>query len=144
MIRIFISHAGPDSTAANQLADDLKNAGHETKIDTRELGLGDDTIDFMNDGISEAHVVLILHSAHTPNAIWQKLELNAAIWNEVAQSGGKCIVLRLDETPIPPLLGPKVFGKLNLSDKTAYRELLEKICQNVMSEKPVSSTYTRR
>jgi hypothetical protein len=62
MKHIFISHAGADAGIAKRLEGDLRNAGHETKIDTRELKLGDDAIKFMNDGIADAHTVII-HSA---------------------------------------------------------------------------------
>jgi hypothetical protein len=67
MKHIFISHAGADASTADKLAGDLKNAGHETKVDTRELKLGDDSINFMNEGIANAHTVVILYSKHTPS-----------------------------------------------------------------------------
>ena len=44
LTRIFISHAGPDSTIATELARHLKNAGHETTVDTLNLDLGDDVV----------------------------------------------------------------------------------------------------
>lgn len=47
------------------------------------------------------------YSKHTPEAKWQKLEINSAVWNEIEQEGGQCIVLRLDDTDIPPVLGPR-------------------------------------
>ena len=139
MKHIFISHAGADAAIADRLAGDLRNAGHETKVDTRELKLGDDTIDFINQGISDAHTVIIFYSRHTPAANWQKLEINAAVWNEMAQDGGTCIVVRLDDTPIPPILGPKVYGKLEVNSSTSYRKLLEDLCKAILSERTVSS-----
>ena len=47
MKRIFISHAGQDATVAERLCGDLRNVGHEVQIDTEELKLGDDIIDFI-------------------------------------------------------------------------------------------------
>jgi TIR domain len=96
MKHIFVSHAGADVAAAERLALALRNAGHDTKVDTKELGLGGDSITFMNESIAQAHTVIVLYSRHTPNAEWQKLEIKAAVWNEVAQCGGNCIVVRLD------------------------------------------------
>ncbi|MBM3879048.1 MAG: TIR domain-containing protein [Verrucomicrobia bacterium] len=55
MKNIFISHGGADAAIASRLAGDLRNAGHETVVDTRELKLGDDAIEFMNQGIADAH-----------------------------------------------------------------------------------------
>jgi hypothetical protein len=139
MTQIFISHAGADADVATRISQDLKNAGHETRVDTSELRLGVDSIEFMNQSIEDADVVLILHSKHTPQAVWQKLEVHAALWNEIAQEGGKCIIIRLDDTPLPPLLGPKVYGKLDLTTRGAYQKLLEGICTSFLPESTVSS-----
>jgi hypothetical protein len=143
MKHIFISHAGADVEIAKRLENDLRNASHETKIDARELKLGDDTIDFMNQGIADAHTVVIFYSQHTPNARWQNLEINAALWNEIAQSGGVCIVVRLDDSQIPPILGPKVYGKLDLNDPASYRKLLEDLCAAILPEKTASSLVSQ-
>jgi len=99
MKHVFISHAGRDTAEAQRLSDELRNVGHDVQIDLRELKLGDDTIQFMSDAIADAHTVVILFSKNTPKAKWQKLEINAAVWNETAQDGGKVIVLKLDDTP---------------------------------------------
>jgi TIR domain len=139
MIQIFISHAGADVKIAERLAQDLKNAGHETKVDTRELRLGSDSIDFMNQSIADADAVLILHSKHTPEATWQQLEMNAALWNEIAQNGGKCIIIRLDDTLLPPLLGPKVYGTIDPTAPELYQKLLEDLCRSFLPDKTVSS-----
>ncbi|PYP92689.1 MAG: hypothetical protein DMG65_03290 [Candidatus Angelobacter sp. Gp1-AA117] len=139
MINIFISHARADAAVAERLARDLKNAGHETKIDTQQLRLGDNTIEFMNQGIAQADVILILHSQHTQKTIWQRNEADAALWNEIAQKGGKCIIIRLDDTPIPPLLGLKVYGKLDPSDPQEYQQILETLCKAILPEATVSS-----
>ena len=109
--KVFISHAGKDADVATTLAQHLKNAGHDAKVDTIDLTLGDNTIKYMNEGIANAAAVIILFSKHTPTADWQKLEIDAAVWNEVAQDGGTCIVVSLDDTPLPPVLGQKKYGR---------------------------------
>ena len=82
---IFISHSSEDAEIASELAEHFRNADHETKVDTQNLDLGDNAIAFMNEGISNAAAVIILFSTHTPKAEWQKLEIDAAVWNQVAQ-----------------------------------------------------------
>jgi hypothetical protein len=136
MKHIFISHAGKDSSIAKRLYDDLCNVGHDVRIDLHELTLGDDTIEFMNTAIADAHTVVIIFSQHTLQAKWQKLEISAAVWNETAQEGGKVIVLKIDESPLPPLLGPKMFGSLQ-EDK--YRETLQKLCDAILPQKSATS-----
>ena len=136
MKHVFISHAGLDTAIAQKLFEDLRNVGHDVCIDLRELKLGDDTIQFMNDAISKAHTVVIIFSHNTPKAIWQQKEINAAIWNETAQQGGKVIALTLDETELPPLLGSKRFGSLT-ADK--YKDTLQKLYLDITPETSATS-----
>ncbi|MDQ2949848.1 MAG: toll/interleukin-1 receptor domain-containing protein [Acidobacteriota bacterium] len=133
MKRIFISHAGEDSVAASQLQEDLSNAGHDAIVDTKVLFLGDDSIDFMNTSIAEADAVIILYSKHTPSAKWQGAEMKGAFWNEIEQNGGKCIVLRLDNTQLPPLFGAKVFGGLNPLREEVCKKTIEDIGRSLLS-----------
>jgi hypothetical protein len=137
MKHIFISHAGADSSIAIRLARDLKNAGHDTKIDREELTLGSNSIRFMNDGIAFAHTIIILYSKNTPEASWQNLEIEGAYWNEIEQNGGTCIVIRLDDTNLPPLLGSKLFGEIK--DDKSYKQVLEKLCTEILPKKATSS-----
>lgn len=130
MKHIFISHAGKDSVIAERLFGDLKNVGNDVRIDLKELKLGDDTIRFMNESIANAHTVVIIFSNHTDTAVWQNKEINAAIWNETAQGGGKVIVLTLGTVILPPLLGLKLYGTL---DKPSYKATLQKLCTEIAS-----------
>ena len=137
--RIFISHAAADTNAATELEEHLRNAGHEAQVDTRDLALGDDLIEFMNDGIENAAAIIILFSKHSATAKWQKLEINAAIWRQVTSDGGRCIVVRLDNTPIPPVLGPNVYAWLKLGDRESLKKLVDAVCERVFSGQTTSS-----
>jgi hypothetical protein len=139
---IFISHAGADTVTATTLAEHLRNAGHETQIDSASLNLGSNSIAFMNQGIGKAHTIVILLSQHSQSAVWQLAEIDAAIWNEIAQSGGRCIVVRLDDTPVPPLLGPKVYGKLDPGDQSSFGKLIEAICKVAIPTPNVSGVIS--
>lgn len=131
MKHVFISHAGKDTPVAEKLYNDLKDVGHDVRIDRKELKFGDDTIEFMNNAIADAHTVLIIFSEHTDAAVWQRKEINAAVWNETAQDGGKVIVLQLGTVnKLPPLLGPKLYGSLDLDQ---YKDTLQKLCTEIKS-----------
>lgn len=136
MRHVFISHAGADEQISAKLCADLKDVGHDVKIDLHELKLGVDSIDFMNDAIADAHTVVIVYSVSTPNAKWQKLEINGALWNEHAQHGAKVIVLKLGSPKLPPLLGPKVYGSL---DPDSYKSTLESLCQEITDAESATS-----
>lgn len=137
MKHIFISHAGKDTDIALRLFNDLKDVGHDVRIDRKELTLGTDTIEFMNDAIANAQTVLIIFSQHTPTAIWQKLEINAALWNELAQAGGKVIVLKYGEATLPPLLGPRMYGCL---DDAKYKSTLQLLCTDIVTSQSATAT----
>ncbi|GMV90257.1 MAG: hypothetical protein AMXMBFR82_00350 [Candidatus Hydrogenedentota bacterium] len=143
MKHVFISHAGADKEIAEKLFEDLRNAGHSTVIDIHELQLGNDLVDFINDSITDAHTILLLYSRHTPQARWQKLEINAAVWNEVEQDGGTCIVVRLDDTDVPPTLGPKVMGRLETDKPESYKTLLDQLCETLLPKETASSIVAK-
>ena len=136
---VFVSHAAEDASIATDLAGHLRNAGHDAKVDTQDLALGDNAIEFMSQGIANAAAVVILFSRHTAAAKWQKLEIDAAVWNQVARNGGQCIVVRLDDTQIPPILGPKVYGRLNPGDRESLKKLVEDVCGTLFSGQTTSS-----
>jgi len=135
---IFISHAGADLQIAERFYNDLRNAGHEARVDKCELKLGTNSVQFMNQGIAEAQAVVILFSKHTPSASWQKIEIDGAVWNEIQQGGATCMVVRLDDTPLPPLLGPKNFATLR-PDLSNYEDVLTQLCEAVLTSTSASS-----
>ena len=137
--RIFVSHAGPDAAIATKLAEHLRNAGHDAKIDTLDLPLGGNVIAFMNAELDAADAVIILFSAHTASATWQNPEIDAAVWNELAGDGGRCIVVRLDDAPIPPILRPRVYGRLAPNDRDSLRKLVDDVCAVLFSGPTASS-----
>ena len=136
---IFVSHAGEDTRTALLLVQHLRDAGHDTRVNAYDLSLGDNSIAFMNDGIAKAHTILVLFSQYSAKARWQQLEIDSALWNEIAQDGGRCIVLRLDNTPVPPLLGPKVYGHLNPDDTASLGNAVESISRVVLPKQTSSS-----
>lgn len=136
MKHIFISHAGADKAIAEKLCNDLKDVGHDVKIDLHELSLGDNTIEFMNDAIADAHTVIIIFSEATPKAKWQKLEIDGAVWNEIAQDGGKVIPVKIGKPTLPPLIGPKMYGAL---DDEQYKETLKKLCTDITADRSETS-----
>ena len=146
IIQVFISHAGPDWRQAKRLAADLRAAGNNITVDLDDLKIGDDVVHFMNDAIQTADFVIILHSQHTAHAINQTAELNAAIWNELNQSGAVCLNVCLDDTELPPLLGTKLFVKLDHGNEesyaTALKKLVERIGQAEHPTKTVSKAFS--
>lgn len=131
MKRIFISHAGQDTAVAVRLCGDLRNVGHEVQIDTEELELGDDIIDFINSAINDSDTVIIIYSNNTPCALWQRQEINAALSTAISQEGAEVIVLKRGVVNLPPLLRPRLYGHL---DDDTYQKTLQKLCSKITDQ----------
>ncbi len=131
LTKIFLSHAGPDWRIAKRLADDLRTVGNHITVDVDDLSVGKDVVQFMNEAIAEADFILILHSQHTADAINQTAEMNAAIWNEINQSGAVCMVIRLDKTPLPPLAGVKKYVEMEEENRDSYDRALDEIARRI-------------
>jgi len=139
MFRIFISHAGADTAIARRLSDDLRNTGHDVTVDLYNLKIGDNVIDFMNAALL-AHLIIILYSQHTKHTVWQKLEVDAAIWQEAQTKACKVVLLRLDKTEVPPLLGTKVYADF---DDNTYFDVLQRLLNELLSEDTDSVLFNR-
>ena len=136
MKRIFISHASQDATVASRLHRDLRNVGNDVQIDLEELNLGDDIIDFINNAIQDSDTVIIIYSESTATAIWQKQEINAALWRAISQDEGQIIVLTLGTVTPTPLLGPKLYGSLDDDD---YQKTLQMLCSAINEQHSVAA-----
>lgn len=129
LIKAFISHASPDSDIANRLAEDLKSSGHNVMIDTDDLKPGQDIIDFMNCSLENSNFIIILYSRHTKQADFQNAEINAVIASDIAEKIRKSIVVRLDNTPLPPLLTSKKYIRLDKTGDSSYSQCIKELCE---------------
>jgi len=143
MVRIFISHASADAEIARRLTSDLRSVGHDTKVDLEELKLGDNLIGFVNDAIKSSDYVILIVSSNFESAIWQRLEAEAAVWNEIAQDGAKVIVIRIENAVLPPVLGPKVFGDIVAEQPESYSELFTRLCKEIIPRNSASSVVAQ-
>lgn len=135
-LTVFISHAGPDAAIAKRIADSLRMSDHDVIVDTDSLNLGDDVISFINDSIERSQFVIILFSKHSQSAKWQREEATIAIHQEIESSKNKCMVIRLDSSPIPPIFRPKIYAKysLEVDDDQQYETLINKLCQAIRKD----------
>lgn len=113
-------------------------AGHDISVtlDANDLHLGDNIVDFINKGIDESDYTVILFSTHSDVANWQKVERDAAIWSEIQNKKGKCLVVRIDQCEIPPIFGPKLFydSPTGIDSDRKYADLTNKICTVLRAE----------
>ena len=138
---IFISHASPDSQTAERLADDLQSLGHHVVIDLDHLRIGDNTIQFMNDAIANAHTIIVIYSDSTDSAVWQRSEIDASTWRSIAHDNATIIVLTLGSPAIPPLLAHRFYARIDTED--TYKAALQRLCTQLSTDESPTSLISK-
>lgn len=78
-LRVFISHASADSAFAERLADDLRRAGADVRLDASHLSEPGDFTAHIGQMLGDRDVLLLVLSPAAIASQWAPAELNAAI-----------------------------------------------------------------
>lgn len=78
-LRVFISHASADSAFAERLADDLRHAGADVRLDATHLSEPGDFTAHIGQMLGDRDVLLLVLSPAAIASQWAPAELNAAI-----------------------------------------------------------------
>ncbi|MFI5388040.1 MAG: toll/interleukin-1 receptor domain-containing protein, partial [Fimbriimonadales bacterium] len=110
--RIFISHSSTDKAIARQLANDLRDLGHEPWLDEYAIRVGESIPDKIEKGLQDAEFVVVLLTPDAVRSGWVDREWKAKYWDEV--SAGRVMVLPalVRDSEIPLLLRPKKYADL--------------------------------
>lgn len=128
MIRLFISHAGPDAALATRLRGDLKTHGHDVVVDTHDFAPGNGLAEFMNDSIESADYRLILISPATERARFQRAEIDASIVRDIAENENRTTIIRVKGASLEPLEAAKRYIPLeDPDDESQYKRCLQEI-----------------
>lgn len=102
--KVFLSFAGLDRTMATRLAQDLLALGVEAFVDTRDIALGHNVVLSINREMAESDYYLLLWSRNCIDRPWVEDEWAAAYAREINERRSFLFIVRLDGTPLPPLL----------------------------------------
>jgi hypothetical protein len=105
---VFISHAGPDSPAAHAVADRLRADGFGVELDRERLRTGDSFLSFMEKALSTCDYCLLLWSQAAAERKYVQLEWEAALYRTIEESRRFLLIGRLQDHPVPALLGPRL------------------------------------
>lgn len=114
MSTVFVSHRLADEDAAERLALELRDRGHEVWLDTWEIGLGDSIVEKMNEGLTGSAYVVLCYSSAGSTSPWMGREWMSALARQLEGTGVRLLPVRLTGgTP------PAILADLKYADLTA-------------------------
>lgn len=108
---VFISYASENRNAAMMYVEALRQRAIHIWIDQERIRPSDALVAQISDGLAGAKVALVLFSTHYAEKVWTREEMAALVYAAVVSSERKVLCVRLDETPLPPLLAHRVWVK---------------------------------
>lgn len=123
--RIFLSHNSADKEFVRSLAATLTLAGAQVWFDTWKIKPGDSIPTEIDSGLAGFDTFVLIWSTDAANSKWVKKERDAAINRWVNEETYRFVPVRLDETPLPTILGSTAYIDATDQDHVRVtRELL--------------------
>ncbi|MBN6054039.1 TIR domain-containing protein [Nonomuraea sp. RK-328] len=101
---IFVSYSPADTAWATWIAWELEAAGYKTMIQAWDFVPGTNFIDFMDRGVSEAHLVVAVLSRNYLTSRYGRLEWQAALRADPDDPSRKLVTIRLEDVHLEGLL----------------------------------------
>lgn len=127
MSTVFVSHRIADEHPAEQLAEDLRFAGHDVWLDTWEIGLGDSIIGKMDEGLTRSAYVVLCYSSSGSHSSWMSREWMSALARQLDGRGVKVLPVRLTGGEPPAILADLKYADLTTDWAAGLRALLAAI-----------------
>ena len=106
---VFVSFAGPDRPRALELRAALREHGVRAFVDDCDIPLGADVVLTLNRELARSDYYVLLWSKAAVDRPYVDAEWTAAYAKELAERRAFLFVMRLDATPLPPLLAPRKY-----------------------------------
>ncbi len=126
MPNVFISHRGGDSNLAEQLASEIRTAGHQVWLDLWEINIGDLIAERISEGLEGATFVVICYSS-LGLAPWMGIEVWSTLARQLDGDGVKVLPVRLSGGNPPALLRGIKYADLVGNWQNGIAELLRAI-----------------
>ncbi len=126
MANVFLSHRGADSDLAKQLAEDISAQGHQVWLDIWEIGVGDQIIEKMNEGLEGATYLVVCYSS-LGMAPWMTIEWSSALAAQLNGKKIKVLPVRLSGACAPAILEGTKHADLMKDWSRGVKDLLRSI-----------------
>lgn len=120
----FLSHSSADKPFIRQLAADLTANGISVWLDEQRIRVGDSIPEKIAQGLAGSDYFLIGMSQKSSESAWMQKELNNALMAEVQRRKVHILPLKLDDTPMPPIIADKKYADFSKSYKAGLDDLL--------------------
>jgi len=127
MANVFISHRKADDQQAEQLATQIRDAGHQVWLDEWNIGLGDSIVEKMNEGLEGATYVVVCYSSSGVTSAWMGREWYSALSRQLNGAGVKLLPVRLTDGEPPAILADLRYADLVKDWSRGVTELLKAI-----------------
>ena len=127
MSNVFISHRGSDAQQAEQLAIEIRNAGHEVWLDAWKIDLGDSIVERINEGLEGATYMVVCYSSSGVTARWMSREWMSALARQLKGYGVKLLPVVLTGGEPPAILADVKYANLVKDWQLGVSQLLHAI-----------------
>lgn len=127
MARIFISHRSSDAIEAENLAAELRHAGHDVWLDVWEISVGDSIIRRIDEGLGSSTFLVLCLSSYGVMAPWMSREWMAALASQLEGRSIRVLPVRLTGGELPDIIRDLQHADLTKDWKLAVRQLLQAI-----------------
>lgn len=128
--QVFISFAGNDRGMAERLRHDLE----ERDIEVSDFPLGENLVLVINRRLAQSDYFVLLWSQAAVDRQWVNAEWSAAFARELLERRSFLFIVRLDKTPLPPLLAPRHY--LDAADNS-WDELVNQLVTTWLRDRAV-------
>ena len=123
--KLFLSYSKVDRDFARRLYNSLIGSNIEVWMDEREIRVGDEIRQKIDDGISSYDFFGIVVSNASINSRWIQYELSAAFMREMEEKRVVILPIKIDNTKLPPLISSKRYADFSADFSIGLNELLD-------------------
>jgi len=112
MATVFISYRRTDEAAAERLAEEIRDCGHDVWLDIWRLNIGDSIIAEIDKGLSGASFLVLCLSGDPGNSPWMDREWMSTLARQLSGAAVRLLPARLSGGTPPSILADIKYADL--------------------------------
>lgn len=126
-MQVFVSHNKADKPIAREIALFLVAEEVNVWFDEWEIAAGESVVGRVDEGIGQCTHFVILWSQNSDRSKWVRRELHSVLAHAIEAGAPHVIPIRLDSTPLPPLLRDHRYIRYSDGSEANRRDLVKEI-----------------